>query len=119
MERREAYAGIIRTPDAWWLSTSKVVYDAWDMDDCPARDIILSAAEQGGILIRIGPATMSTGAVFAAARRAFGEEVLPENAFDGITVLSDKGQRLIDGAGEFAPDYDDGQEKEDLWHSRT
>ena len=101
------YAGIIKAPDFWWLSKSKPIYDAFDMPEGHIRDMILSVAEDMGLLIKLGPGTMTSAQAFASAQHAFGQEVTPDHAFDSITALSEKGQDLIAGTGIFAPDYDD------------
>lgn len=101
----EKYAGMIKTPDAWWLSKSRAIYDAWDLPEGPVRDAILSVAQQRGILVRLGPGSMDSAHAMAAARRAaFGNEVLAEEALDGFEPTSQGGQDFLTGTGEFAPD---------------
>ena len=100
---KEQYAGIIRAPDAWWLSKSKLVYDGFDMPEGPVRDLLLSVAQARGDLIRLGPGTMTSAQAVAAAKHAFGEEVTAEHAFDNWTPLTDKGRDLVNGTGIFGP----------------
>lgn len=88
------YVGIIATPQAWWLTRSKQLYDAWDLPDGEFRDALLSAAEQAGLIIKLGPSSMSLAEAKAAARQVLGDlpagvhavvEKAVEATFDGVS----------------------------------
>ena len=72
------YTGIVRTPSGWWVCLSKQVYDAHDLPDGHHRNLVLSAAEDLGLLRKLGPLTMSPEQVLAAAAAAHGTEVTPD-----------------------------------------
>lgn len=100
----EKYAGIIKAPEAWWLSESKLAYDAWDWPDGPARDLVLSAARHAGLVHYLGPSSMSSAQAMAAAKRVFGVEDTPDEAFRGFTPNTPRGREFLAGTGDFAQD---------------
>jgi hypothetical protein len=76
----------------------------FDWPDGFVRDTILSKAQDEGLLIQLGPATMDTAHAAAAARRVLGEEVTPEHGLDGFTPKTQRGVDFVTGTGEFAKD---------------
>lgn len=98
----DQYAGMIKTPDVWWMARSRAVFDAFDLPEGAVRDVVLSDAERRGLLVNLGPASMDSAHAMAAARRVLGEEVLPEEALEGFQPHTQRGQDFVNGTGEFA-----------------
>jgi len=101
---QDKYAGMIRTPESWWLCTSRRVFDAWDWPDGPVRDGVLQAATAMGQLYELGPSSMTSAQAMAAARRILGEEATEDDALAGFEPMTQRGRDFMDNAGEFAPD---------------
>src|SRR6478752_1195518 len=101
---RDQYAGLIKTPDSWWLSTSRKVFDAWDWPDTPIRDAVLSVARDAGVLHELGPGSMTSAEAMAAAVRVLGGDVTAEDSLVGFEPHTQRGRDFLTGTGEFAPD---------------
>ena len=100
---KEEYAGLILAPEGWWLSDSRLVYDAWDWPDGPARDLVLTMAKAVGTVHFLGPPSMSPSQAMSAAMRSRGREVAPEDALQGFRPHSPAGWEFVTGTGQFAP----------------
>ncbi len=66
--------------------------------------MILSKAVSDGVLHNLGPSSMSSAQAMAAAKRVFGEEVVPDDALRGFKPHTQAGRDFLTGTGEFAPD---------------
>lgn len=104
---KEQYAGLILSPDGWWLADSRLAYDAWDWPDGPARNMVLGMAKAVGNVHFLGPPSMSPAQALSAAMRTRGHEVLPEDALKGFQAHTEAGQEFVTGTGQFAPDEEE------------
>lgn len=100
---KERYAGFVKSPDAWWLSLSKKVYDAFDLPEGPIRDGILSAAQAFDVLHNLGPASMSSMEAWKVALPLMGARPGEGYMFEALT---DRGRDFLNGTGEFSTEED-------------
>jgi hypothetical protein len=101
---QEKYAGMIKTPESWWLSKSRLVFDAWDWPHGPVRDRVLQIARATGLLYELGPSGMTSAQAMAAARRVLGDETPEDEALTGFKPVTQRGRDFVNNTGEFAPD---------------